>query len=184
MKVLASLLVAIAIFNGFDCQVYYHPVQVLIPTINGTLATNHSIHNNTSYGRPPSSFINNGYNNNYPAYNGSARYNSSVYNGTQDGHLFIGTIQTFDRLLFNQEYFKPRRWYSSRDKTVEYPKDLPAGYSRHETISAIRIYNKFYDGNSARATILSGGIGRQYVKINLHSTWGNGFRYLVQIYGR
>ncbi|KAG5890925.1 hypothetical protein JTB14_019870 [Gonioctena quinquepunctata] len=184
MKVLAILAVLVSIFNGFDCQVYYQPVQVLIPTINGTyLAANHTVYN-TSHVRPPSVYNNN----NYPAYDkGPAnRYNytnNTNNNGTQDGHLFLGTIQHFDRLLFNQEYFKDRRWYSSRDKTIEYPKDLPAGYSRHETISAIRIYNKFYDGNSARATVLSGGVGRQYVKIKLASTWGKGFRYLVQIFG-
>lgn len=87
-------------------------------------------------------------------------------------------------LVFLQEYFKARKWWTSRDKIIEYPNDLPAGYNRHETISAVRIYNKFYDGNTARARILAGGIGRQYVKIELSSHWGKGFRYFVQIFGR
>lgn len=83
-----------------------------------------------------------------------------------------------------QIYFKPGRWYSGREKIIEYPNNLPVGYSRHETITAIKIMNQFYDGNTARAEILAGGIGRQYVKIKLHSKWGYGFRYWVNIYGR
>lgn len=83
-----------------------------------------------------------------------------------------------------QEYYKPRRWYSNREKIIEYPKDLPSGYNHHYTISALRIYNRFYDGNTATVNILDGGIGRQYVKIKLSSKFGKGFNYLVQIYGR
>ncbi|KAJ8967566.1 hypothetical protein NQ317_001778 [Molorchus minor] len=194
-----------ATLAGFDCQIHYVPAQILIPTINGThLVTNQSVSNNNyvplfynnSRPYPPTFLFNNSgpsyqspyyYNYSYPwaANNSRPSYNNNSvsYNGTKDGHLILGTIQTFDRLLFNQEYFKPRRWYTYREKTVEYPRDLPAGYSRHETINAIRIYNKFYDGNTARATVESGGLGRQYVKIQLRSKWGNGFKYLVQIFG-
>ncbi|CAH2007707.1 unnamed protein product [Acanthoscelides obtectus] len=124
-----------------------------------------------------------GYNYNSVNYRYNNSNNSRDYNSSQDGHLWVGTIQPFDRLLFNQEYFKTSRWWGSREKIVEYPKDLPAGYNRHETITAIRCYNKFYDGNTARAEIVDGGIGRQYVKIKIYSKWGNGFRYLVQIFG-
>lgn len=95
-------------------------------------------------------------------------------------YIYSITIPNF----YFQEYYKPRRWYSSREKIIEYPNDLPTGYTRHETISAIKIFNQFYDGNSARAEILKGGIGRQYVKIKLYSKWGKGFRYIVSIYGR
>ncbi|KAH1010855.1 hypothetical protein HUJ05_005094 [Dendroctonus ponderosae] len=80
-------------------------------------------------------------------------------------------------------YVKEKRWWTYREKIIEYPSALPAGYTRHETISAIRIYNQFLDGNSARATILKGGTGYQYVKIRLESKYNKGFKYLVQIYG-
>jgi hypothetical protein len=58
-------------------------------------------------------------------------------------------------------YRKERRWWSGREKTIEYPKDLPGKYSlnRHETITAIRIYNKFYDGLHSEAKISSGAWG-------------------------
>ncbi|KAJ8919793.1 hypothetical protein NQ315_006322 [Exocentrus adspersus] len=151
-----------------DCQIHYVPAQILIPTINGThIATSNHTFYNTSTGYVPP----------------RPGYNNQSSNYSRDGHLVLGRIQPFDRLLYNQEYFKPSRWWSNRDKIIEYPKDLPAGYSRHETISAIRAYNKFYDGNTARATVEAGGIGRQYVKIRLRSRWGNGFRYNVQIFG-
>ncbi|KAJ8927924.1 hypothetical protein NQ314_019554, partial [Rhamnusium bicolor] len=177
MKVLSEIILLLSVFFGLDCQIHYVPAQILIPTINGThLITNQTVSNNSSHVPLFNA-------NNRPSYNNSNWNNSVPYNGTKDGHLIIGKIQPFDRLLFNQEYFKSRRWWTYREKIIEYPKDLPSGYSRHETISAVRIYNKFYDGNTAKATIESGGIGRQYVKIKLQSNWGNGFKYLVQIFG-
>lgn len=153
------ILVVLSTLVGFNhCQVHYIPAQILIPTFNGThVATNHSVY------QPP--------------------IPSAINGTTREGHLILGQLQPFDRLLFNQEYFKPSRWWSSREKIIEYPKDVPAGYSRHETISHIQVLNKFYDGASARATLLKGGVGYQYVKIKLESKWGKGFRYSVQIYG-
>ncbi|KAJ8959452.1 hypothetical protein NQ318_022145 [Aromia moschata] len=157
MRQLIGFSVALAaVFGACQCQVHYVPAQILIPTINGTyLLTNQTLVNVSNhapaFNSRPTSFQNNS---SYALPN----WNYSVpYNGTRDGHLILGAIQTYDRLLFNQEYFYPRRWYSYREKTVKYPKDLPAGYSRHETISAIRVYNKFYDGNTARAAIEEGG---------------------------
>ncbi|CAH1101976.1 unnamed protein product [Psylliodes chrysocephalus] len=183
---LVVLFLTAAVFDGCLSQVYYHPVQVLIPTYNGThLATNYSVHNpsnvNSNQLRPngPGNYPNSPNSNNY-------NYNqiSQPNNGSQDGHLFLGVIQPYDRLLYNQEFTKPRRWWSYRESIVEYPKDLPAGYSRHETITALRICNKFLDGLGAKAYILNGGIGRQFVKIKLVASFGKGFRYSVDIYGR
>ncbi|RZC36642.1 uncharacterized protein BDFB_006152 [Asbolus verrucosus] len=100
-----------------------------------------------------------------------------------NGDLIVGSIGYLDRLLFNQIYYKSGRWWSSREKTIEYPKDAPNSYYRHETIASVRIYNKFYDGLNSKAEILSGGVGSRYVKIRLSSSWGKGFKYSVQIYG-
>ncbi|CAG9854134.1 unnamed protein product [Phyllotreta striolata] len=196
MKVLLYLVLAIAAYDGYRCQVYYQPVQVLIPTFNGTnLATNHSInsmHNNTGYRPPPhspqqyypNSIYPNPSNNNYPSsYNNPNKY-GNANNGSGDGHLFLGVVRPFDRLLFNQEFEKTSRWWSNRQKVLEYPKDLPTGYSRHETISAIRVYNKFLDGHGAKSWIEDGGIGRQFVKLKFTSPFGKGMRFAVYIYGR
>ncbi|XP_050312409.1 uncharacterized protein LOC126747678 isoform X2 [Anthonomus grandis grandis] len=149
-------------------QQQYVPAAVYIPTFQGNQSYYYPVHaGNSSYN---STYRTNG---SYPA----------NYNGSLDGHLFSGHIQLYDRLLFNQVYRKESRWWSSRDKTIDYPQAAPAGYTRNEVISAIRIYNQFLDGNSARATILKGGVGYQYVNILLESKWGKGFQYLVQIYG-
>ncbi|ENN73438.1 uncharacterized protein LOC109541965 [Dendroctonus ponderosae] len=161
----------------------YVPIPIYIPTIvvNQTVPANQSQYNGTGY-RPPgaySPYPGNQFSN-YTQYN---RSSNSSYNGTLDGHLFAGQVQLYDRLLFNQVYVKEKRWWTYREKIIEYPSALPAGYTRHETISAIRIYNQFLDGNSARATILKGGTGYQYVKIRLESKYNKGFKYLVQIYG-
>ncbi|XP_057659613.1 uncharacterized protein LOC130895949 [Diorhabda carinulata] len=177
MKELIVLFVFVIFFNGFGCQVYYQPVQVLIPTVNGSVVGNNSVYNITPAFKPPPQNVY------YSTYN-NKQTNYSNNNGSQDGHLFLGSIQAFDRLLYHQEFTKTGRFWSGREKIIEYPKDLPAGYSRHETISAIRVYNQFLDGHGAKAELLDGGIGRQLVKIKLTSPWGMGFRYRVQIYGR
>jgi hypothetical protein len=78
---------------------------------------------------------------------------------------------------------KTRRWWSGRAKIVEFPKDLPGSYGRHETISAVRAFNQFYDGLDAKAEIVAGGVGKRFVKIRLSSGWGRGFKYKVVIYG-
>nr|CAH7758910.1 unnamed protein product [Callosobruchus chinensis] len=167
--------------NQPQASYHYNPPVAQIPPVQP--GWNHwNPQPSYNYSKPGFNNPPNGYNNSL-SYRYNNSNNSRDYNASQDGHLWVGTIQPFDRLLFNQEYFKPGRWWASREKILEYPKDLPAGYNRHETISAIRCYNKFYDGNTARAEIVDGGIGRQYVKIKIYSKWGSGFRYLVQIFG-
>ncbi|CAH1371938.1 hypothetical protein MTP99_013413 [Tenebrio molitor] len=117
---------------------------------------------------------------------GPTPWNATLNHSTPNGDIIVGQIGYMDRLLFNEMYRKERRWWSGREKTIEYPKDLPGKYSlnRHETITAIRIYNKFYDGLHSEAKISSGGVGHRYVKIKLSSGWNKGFQYLVQIFGR
>lgn len=80
-------------------------------------------------------------------------------------------------------YYKESKWWTSREKIIDYPHDLPGYSGRHETISAIRIYNQFDDRLDSKAKILSGGVGKRFVKIKLTSGWGKGFKYLVQIFG-
>lgn len=88
-----------------------------------------------------------------------------------------------ENTFFVQLYLKPRQWWSTRETFIKYPNDLPGSYGRHETISAIRAFNQFYDGVDAKAEIVAGGVGKRFVKIRLSSGWGRGFKYLVVIYG-
>ncbi|XP_060520061.1 uncharacterized protein LOC132698157 [Cylas formicarius] len=180
MKEFCAIVVLAAVLTPLRGQIHYVPAQVLIPTINGTYVLANSSATGTGY-RPPASYVDNQrYNNSLNTRNNTS---GGVYNGTQDGHLFVGDVQLYDRLLFSQVFRKEGRWWGNREKTIEYPQASPAGYTRQERISSIRIYNQFLDGNSARASIIKGGVGFQYVKIRLESKWGKGFQYLVQIYG-
>ncbi|KAL3285150.1 hypothetical protein HHI36_019271 [Cryptolaemus montrouzieri] len=149
------------------CQAYYIPAQVFVPAIP-YYGWNNSY--NSSYNNPR-----------YDNYNNNSGWRNESWN--EPGHIFLGRIGPLDKLLFTQLYYKDSRWWSSREKIIEYPNDVNSGYVRHETISAIHIINKFYQGNHANASILSGGVGKQYVKIRLASTWGYGLRFLVQIFG-
>ncbi|XP_045463622.1 uncharacterized protein LOC123673205 [Harmonia axyridis] len=154
----ASISLIALLFGVALCQVHYVPVNAYIPVNPYQI----------------------GWNNSYYNYNNKTSNNSSW---TGPGHIFWGKIGPLDRLLFNEMYFKDSHWWTSREKIIEYPKDVQSGYVRHETISAIHIINKFYQGNHANASILSGGVGRQFVKIRLASTWGYGLKFLVQIFG-
>ncbi|CAG9761562.1 unnamed protein product [Ceutorhynchus assimilis] len=107
-------------------------------------------------------------------------YNTTS-NGTNEGHLFLGQIQMYDRLLFSQVYRKESHWWTYRTSIIDYPQaGAGIGYAR---ISAIRCYNQFVDGHSAKALLRKGGLGYSYVQICLESGWNKGFEYLVQIYG-
>lgn len=117
MKLLsASILVVLVFFLGDTlCQVNYVPAQILIPTFNGSYypQNNYSggyYNNQASYNRPPAYGF---HVNNHTQYNGYNRTNNTYNtpdtsyiapksNGSSDGHLNVGDIQTYDRLLFNQ----------------------------------------------------------------------------------
>lgn len=92
--------------------------------------------------------------------------------------------KTHNSSLSFQSYIKSSRWWSSREKIVEYPGYLPPGIIKNETITAIRIYDRHLNGNIGYANILSGGVGFNFVKIRLYSGGvGRGFNFLVQIFG-
>lgn len=88
--------------------------------------------------------------------------------------------------LFNtffQSFIKSARWWSSRQKVIEYPGYTP-GHVRNETITAIRIYDHQLNGQTGYASILRGGVGYKNVTIRLYSGGaGRGFNFLVQIFG-
>ncbi|XP_030753731.1 uncharacterized protein LOC115880597 isoform X1 [Sitophilus oryzae] len=154
-------------------------------------------YNSTYPGFKPN-YTNPGYNYSYPGYNSNATKNNffnqyyanqfpghnvtlpTTYNETYDGHLFQGLIQRYDRLLFNQTYRREAKWFGYNDVSVKYP---TGGYNGFEIISAIRVYNRFLDGTSCTARVVTGGVGYQYVKIKLSSSWRRGFLYNVQIFG-
>jgi len=102
--------------------------------------------------------------------------------------LNIGCLTQWDRVLFRQSYVKPGRWYSRRQKSINYPGDfLPPGYVCNTTITAIRIQDRYCNGTGGYAQIIpgSGGVGNCKVSIKLFSTGtGKGFSFYVQIFGR
>lgn len=93
------------VVSSVVCNIQYVPASILIPTLNGSLyiPSNYSNYNksnnntnlkNNTYNRPPYHFANNN------SYNRSNH--STPYNGSEDGHLILGSINVYDRLLFNQ----------------------------------------------------------------------------------
>lgn len=83
-----------------------------------------------------------------------------------------------------QSFVKTSRWWSSREKIIEYPGATPIGHVKNETITSIRIYDRHLNGYNGYSSILAGGIGFKFVKIRLYSDGVNrGFNFLVQIFG-
>ncbi|KAJ3644055.1 hypothetical protein Zmor_026729 [Zophobas morio] len=176
MKVLVLVLSLFALFLWVQAQVHYVPAHVLIPTLN--ISTVQILHNATINNKTePRNHT--GYNNPLLNKTGDQNFNQTNSNGD----LIVGKIHPMDHRLFKQIYWKTGRWWSGREKIIQYPADLPGSYGRHETISAIRAFNQFYDGLNSKAELVSGGVGKRFAKIKLSSTWGKGFRYLVVIYG-
>lgn len=98
------ILLLLVLFGVAFCQIQYIPANILIPTFNGSLflSSNHSAYNKTNNGVPA---VNNSYYR--PPYQFGRNYsnnsnNLSAYNGSQEGHLIVGKVQAFDRLLFTQ----------------------------------------------------------------------------------
>ncbi|RZC36643.1 uncharacterized protein BDFB_006153 [Asbolus verrucosus] len=172
MRVLLTVFAVLAFFHAARAQDHYVPAVILIPTLNAS--TVQILHNSTANKTEPNDSA--GWNN--PQVNKTNPWNHT----TPDGDLIVGKIGYVDRRLFNQIFWKTRRWWSSRQTIVRYPNDRPGSYGRHETISAIRVFSQFYDG-PGNAEIISGGVGKRFAKIRLSSEFGRGFKYLVQIYG-
>uniref|UniRef100_T1E3A3 Putative 15-17 kDa insect family protein n=1 Tax=Psorophora albipes TaxID=869069 RepID=T1E3A3_9DIPT len=51
-------------------------------------------------------------------------------------------------------------------------------------ITAINITDQYINGKGGYASLLDGGIGYNRTKIHLKSQRGNGFNFIVEIYGR
>ncbi|XP_058813648.1 probable salivary secreted peptide [Topomyia yanbarensis] len=51
-------------------------------------------------------------------------------------------------------------------------------------ITAINITDQYINGKGGYASLLSGGVGFNQTKIHLKSQRGNGFNFIVEIYGR
>nr|XP_001807284.2 PREDICTED: uncharacterized protein LOC100142037 [Tribolium castaneum] len=176
MKVFMCVLFLAPLLFLANSQLHYIPAQILIPALN--VSTVQIAHNATLNNRTE--------NKNHTGWNNPRLNKTGVdfLNGTNsNGDLIVGKISTMDHRLFRQVYMKPRNWWSMGEKFVQYPHDLPGSYGRHETISAVRAFNQFYDGMDTKAEIVSGGVGKKFVKIRLTSGWGQGFKYLVVIYG-
>ncbi|XP_066256242.1 uncharacterized protein [Euwallacea similis] len=95
------------------------------------------------------------------------------FTGNYGENLFLGSIQSGDRLLASNVFI---RFIAVYDYFVTYD----TGYY---TISHIRIYNHNLKGASARASILSGGVGYSNAIILFQTQYNYGFKFTVQIYG-
>lgn len=93
-----SVLFLFLVVSSVVCQ--YVPLTVWFPTLNGSLniPSNYSNYNK-SYGSPN---LNNTTTNRPPYHLGNISNHSTPYNGSEDGHLVLGSINASDKILFDQ----------------------------------------------------------------------------------
>ncbi|CAH0714893.1 unnamed protein product, partial [Brenthis ino] len=99
----------------------------------------------------------------------------------QSHHLVVGQANYGDVILYRITEHKYGFPFIVRTSTIEY--SVP-GHNNFGLIRAIDIKDNWTDGTGGYATILAGGVGEQFVKIQLKSQRGNGFKFTVTIYGR
>ncbi|KAF2896775.1 hypothetical protein ILUMI_09393 [Ignelater luminosus] len=188
-------LIIFLVLVGFALAQYFPPWPQYNPFFNG----NKPYRNLTNYYPPfPSrNFSSNGFwwQNKFPPVfrvRRSVSYYQPYYcipdypqcNGSHS--LSLGCLSSMDRILFQQTYVRPGRWYSRRNKIISYPgASLPSSLRPNATINAIRIQDRYCNDTGGYAEIVEGGIGYKSVKIKLYSkNFGKGFNFYVMLAGR
>lgn len=155
----------------------------------------------------PQGYILYPFNNTFPQQYNNSGCKSNALNSTGSHHLFLGCVRNTDKLIFVQViklnikfvycdylriallYFfqqivKPARWWSSREKIIDYPGDVASGI-RPLTITGIRVWDNYFNGSGGYCSIIGGGIDYQHVRLRLYSkSAGKGINFTVKIYGK
>nr|QTY40870.1 venom polypeptide precursor [Doratifera vulnerans] len=100
---------------------------------------------------------------------------------SQSHDVTLGRAQPGDVLLYKGEEWKYGFPLFIRTTLFEFPKPNTGNIAY---ISAIIIRDHYYDGTGGFASIKAGGVGQNFVKIELKSQRHHGFRFTISIYGQ
>nr|ATU82828.1 secreted venom protein family 3 protein [Pristhesancus plagipennis] len=91
-------------------------------------------------------------------------------------NLILGKREPGDRLLDNT---RPNQ-IKGRDSIVQWPR---MG-KREVKITRIEVLDQYHDGSGGCATLVSGGLGSDNVKLHLQAQPGRNFDFRIRIYGK
>ncbi|XP_053698388.1 probable salivary secreted peptide [Sabethes cyaneus] len=99
---------------------------------------------------------------------------------SQSNNYFYGTKTPYDVLLNRTIATKSSSMLQVKTMDLVYPVKGQLG----RNISAINITDQFINGKGGYAFLSAGGPGYNHTTIHLKSQRGNGFSFIVEIYGR
>ncbi|XP_077294012.1 putative salivary secreted peptide [Arctopsyche grandis] len=96
-------------------------------------------------------------------------------------HLIVGNVTPVrDTEIFHQIVTKSSSLLRVVVEDVTYP---PPGVVPLYTITCIRALDQYMDGEGGYATLKEGGVGFKNVTLHLKSQRGNGFNFIVEVWG-
>lgn len=99
--------------------------------------------------------------------------------------LFVGCVTINDHILYRTDIDKMGRFYTTRNKIIEYPGIYPSGHINRFIIHGIRAYDLIGLGKGGSGIIVSGGVGQDNVKLLFQANGiGSALKYRVEIYGQ
>uniref|UniRef100_A0A182TP01 Salivary secreted peptide n=1 Tax=Anopheles melas TaxID=34690 RepID=A0A182TP01_9DIPT len=98
----------------------------------------------------------------------------------QTHNYFFGSRIPYDSLVNQTTVIQSGSFLRVKSTYLDYPLKGQRG----RNITAIYVYDRLGSGRGGYASITSGGIGKNYTRINLKTQRGNGMNFQVEIYGR
>uniref|UniRef100_A0A182PDB3 Salivary secreted peptide n=1 Tax=Anopheles epiroticus TaxID=199890 RepID=A0A182PDB3_9DIPT len=98
----------------------------------------------------------------------------------QTHNYFFGARVPYDSLVNQTTVIQSSSFLRVKSLNLDYPMKGQRG----RNITAIYVYDRLGGGRGGFASITSGGIGKNYTRINLKTQRGNGMNFQVEIYGR
>jgi hypothetical protein len=98
-------------------------------------------------------------------------------------NFFVGIPKLGDTILFYQLRAVDYSFFTTRSEIISYPPKL-ANELKKAVISGIAIIDSKKDGSGGEGTIISGGVGCNFVDIKLASRWFKGYAFTVIITGK
>nr|AYV99534.1 venom polypeptide [Dolopus genitalis] len=99
----------------------------------------------------------------------------------QSNNMSWGSIGPGDSLLDRQIISKPSKWLRIVTQDYTFP---PPGSVQNRLITGIRVTDQYTNGKGGYASLYAGGPGYNSVTIHLKSQRSQGFKFIVEIFGR
>jgi hypothetical protein len=101
--------------------------------------------------------------------------------GGRRHNLIVGEVQVGDNVLFNMKCQRSCVLLGHQGEIVRFP---TIGMKNVKEISSVIVYDEWDDDTGGEARIIMGGIGADYVEIQLSSRFMRGYSFTITIFGK